>query len=59
MNVVSEYKAQIARLRAERDIVWLLLVDEIQFNSKLSREAAEIRVTNEVFQRLQRDGIAA
>ncbi len=53
----AEYKAELDRLRAERDIVWQLLIDEVQFNGNIPREQAELKVTNEVFQRMQRAGL--
>jgi len=56
IDVIQEYKAEIDRLRVERDIVWDLLVDQEQFNKNVSRETAQMNVNNEVMQRLQRVG---
>jgi len=56
LNIVAEYQSQLARLQLERDIVWGLLVDQEQFNQNVSREVAELRVSQEVFQRLQQAG---
>lgn len=53
MNIVAEYKEEIDRLRAERDVFYELLVDQVQYNSNIVREEAKTRVSQEVFQRLQ------
>ena len=56
INVADEYRAEIKRLRIERDILVELVVDSVQFQSGIGRDAAKNRVTHELFVRLQRAG---
>lgn len=51
INIVQEYKDQIKRVEIERDIYRALLVDEVQFNRNISRDEAEMKVSQEVFSR--------
>lgn len=52
-DVMQEYKSEIRRLEQERDVLRLILVDEVQFNRSINRDEAEARVDLEVFQKLQ------
>lgn len=54
IKVADEYRAEIARLRIERDILVELVVDGVQFQSGIGRDEAKNRVTHELFVRLKR-----